>query len=390
MTNNTIPTRWAISAFSMRRIYMIAALLTSLTLAIGCSDDSPVTPKPVHYNIYVSATDYLYLNGGKHNGFYVYDADSLTLIDSIPLSHIGGHAEISPDGRYLYSVLWRYKDPPHDYYLAKIDVSTGDMVWTKNNLNAQNLSPSLLDDGRLMLCGDLIIDAETGTVVRDHDYLTDEHWVLNDGPLHGTEVAAVHFDSVLYHDYSDTLAIAVDVMTGQQRGGFVARLGSGQPPLLIRAARLHPDGRRVLITGIRYDAQDAFFAVGDISTGELLLAARLSTSIAEIAISSDGTLAVVVDQANVAFGYGVPAVYVYDLVSYQHLKTFYDELVYLPGQVRFLPSDRRIAVFPDNGFASVGWLQTLDLTTMTREHAVDEPFPSPDVGGIAVGPRPSQ
>jgi hypothetical protein len=194
---------------------------------------------------------------------------------------------------------------------------------------------------------------------------------------------------MLYHDYSDTLVIAVDVTTGHQRGGFVAHLGPAQPPLLIRAAHLHPDGHRVLIVGVRYTAQDAFFVVGDLNTGELLMAARLSTSEGEIAISADGTLAVVVDEASPGWGYGYPAVYLYDLVNYQHLKTFHDELYYWPGQGRFLPGDRRVAIFSSSHPVDSDWLQVLDLTTMILEHAVDTPFYDVLGGAFAIGPRPT-
>jgi hypothetical protein len=308
---------------------------------------------------------------------------------------VGEWTQVSPDGRSLYIVLWRYKED-FGHYISKIDIATGRMVWTieiATGVGASDDSPfNLLENGRLIAFEGLLYDAETGTVVRQHDYRNENHWIMGYGPLPGTELAAIQFDSLpySYYDRSDTLVIAVDLTTGQHRGGFVPRLAPGQYPLFVYYARLHPDGERVLL--MTENSAGAWFMVGDLNTGELLLAARLSTSEGEIAISNDGTLVAVVDEAAMGWGIGLPAVHMYDLVAYKHLGTLdvHNDLPYYPGQARFLPGDRRLAVFSSTNPIGSDWLQVIDLNTMTVEHVVDTPFYNVLGGGFAIGHRPSQ
>ncbi len=391
MTNRTTKTRSGSSKHAPSHWGIIAAVVACLALVAGCSDDSPVTHEPVHYNIYATANKYF--DGEKHSRIYIYDADSLTLLDSIPLPNVGDAAVVSPDGRSIYQMMWRYKED-YNSYLAKIDVASRSIVWTQEIpalMGASDGPLNLLDDGRVLGLEGVLFDPETGAMIRQHDYLTENHLNMGYGPLHGTEVAAVQFDSAAYnyYDRSDTLAIAVDLTTGQQRGGFVPRLAPGQLPLIVGNRRLHPDGERVLLLG--ENSIGSFFVVGNLNTGELLMSARLSTSYGEIAISHDGEMAAVVDEASPGWGIGLPAVHVYDLVEYKHLGTLdvkYD-LPYYPGQARFLPGDRRLAVFSSTNPIGSDWLQVIDLNTMTLEHVVDTPFYNALGGGLAIGPRPS-
>jgi hypothetical protein len=374
----------------MLHCVLTALIAASLTLTIGCSDDPPVTPEPVAYNIYATANKYY--DGEKESRVYVYDADSLTLLDSIPLPHVGDWAQVSPDGRSLYLVMWRYRDD-YKHYIAKVDVTTGTMVWTQEvpiAAGASDYSPfNSLDSGRLLAFGGILFDSETGAVVRQHDYQAENHLTLQFGPPHGTEVAAIHFDSVPYNyfDASDTQVVVVDLVTGQSRGSFVPRFKQDHYPMFVYRARLHPDGKRVLLMTETSGA--AWFVIGNVTTGELIMYDRLTTSEGEIAVSRDGTMAAVVDEAALGWGIGLPAVYLYDIVNYQHLKTFYNELCYLPGQARFLPGDRRLAVFSSTNPIGSDWLQVFDLNTLTREHCVDTPFYNVLGGAFAIGPRPA-
>jgi hypothetical protein len=152
----------------------VVGLVTCLLLASGCGDDTPVKHEPVPYNIYATAN--AYFDGVKTSVVYIYDADSLNLIDSIPLPNVGEWAHVSPDGRSLYITMWRYKERPSNRYIAKVDITSGNIVCTQTAKGASEFSPfNLVDDGRLIVHGDLLLDAETGAVVREHDYVAENH-----------------------------------------------------------------------------------------------------------------------------------------------------------------------------------------------------------------------
>ena len=367
----------------------ILATACVLALVLGCnSDESPFTPEPVHYNIYGTGSNYL--QNETTSRMYWYNADSLTLVDSLVLPHIALWGEASPDGRYLYLVMWPYRTAGRPYYIMKLDIERRTEVWTHDAEGYDDYSPfRILDNGRLLVYGREVIDALTGETVHRLEDSVINQWKMYHGPPGGREVAAVSQDTVPNRG-RDTMVVAMNVLTGEHRGRFVPRIAPGQPALDVGYARLHPDGHRVLCTGAVLNVQNAWFVIGDLNTGEQLLTARLSTPNTEIAISHDGTLAVVVDYANLFFGYGWPAAYVYDLVDYQHLYTFdsYNSLATVPGQVRFLPGDRRVVIFPDNGPTGHGWIQILDLTTLTSEVAIEEPFRNAESGAIVVAPRP--
>lgn len=348
-----------------------------LALLAGCTSDPPTKPEQLHSNIYATVSNWW--GGDTTSVLLIYDADSLMHIDSIPLPNIAEWGEASPDGRYLYLVMWRNRarGEPYDYLLA-LDLQTGTPIWTHDGVDYDWFSGlKLLDNGRLLIFGNEVIDATTGATLRMKEEAEFNLWDWYFGPLRGSEVAAVA---------NDTLVVATDVRTGERRGGFVPRVTPGERPFRIDYSRLHPDGNRALCVGPRSALTDSWFVVGDLSTGRQRLAARLTTPYVDIAISEDGTLAAVVDGA---YDIGWPAVYVFDLIDYQLLAKFDsdNQLRYWPGQVRFLPGGRRIVISPDNSIAGVGWLQTFDLNTMTSEFVVDTPFFDPFMGALAVGPR---
>ena len=345
--------------------------LTSI-LSPGCSTDPPTTPKPVHYNVYATVNNWW--GGDTSCMLRVYDADSLTLIDSLALPNTAVWGEASPDARFLYLSMWQYP-LPGPMYLLKLDLATGDTAWIHPGVGTTDRSKfSLLDSGRLIVYGSEVIDAADGTTIRTLDDTVFDQWDLQSGPPGGTEVAAIA---------NDTLIVATDIRTGVRRGGFVARLGPDLPPIGVNYARLHPDGDRVVCMA------RPWLVIGELSTGRQLMVMRLSTWNVDIAINDDGSLAAVVDAANSQFEYGWPAVYVLDLVNNQLLATFdsNNQLRYWPGQVRFLPGDRRIVIAPGNEFTPIGWLQTFDLRSLSSEYVIDPPFYEPMMGALAVGPR---
>lgn len=369
---------------------VLLALLAGLPAVFlaGCTSDAPTTPKPVHYNIYAAVSSYQY--GDTSSTLFIYDADSLTLLDTLVLPNIADWAAASPDGRALYLGYWGYKAGPYSHYAAKLDLTSKMTEWI-HELNApgngERVPVQLMDNGRLIVYGRETIDPATGETLRRMTDDEAEHWKWQHGPPGGDEVAVLWRGAYSH----DTLIEVEALRTGTRRGYYVPRLGPTGRAMGVFTARLHPDGRRVLAVCARYSNQDAWFVVGDVTTGTTEMAAQVSTWFTEIAISTDGTLAVVVDYANLFFMYGWPSMYVYDLVDYRRLAMFDgygDPLRVIPGQVRFLPpGDRRVVIAPDNGITGLGWLQTFDLNSLTSEYVVDTPFFEPYMGALAVGPR---
>ena len=202
-------------------------------------------------------------------------------------------------------------------------------------------------------------------------------------------IAAVQSDSPYTDLRSDTLVVAVDLLTGQTRGAFVPRSAPGLHPLFVNYACLHPDGERVLLLGAY--TYGTFFVVGDLTTGGLLMAYRQPTAAGTIAISNNGKLAAVAEDPSLGFGQGYPAVHIYDLESYDHRGTVdRHQLVYVTGQARFLPGDQRLVVYsslyPEG---STDGLQIIDVNTVTLERVVDPPFDGAMSGGFGIGPRPA-
>ncbi|MBD3299308.1 MAG: hypothetical protein GF341_11675 [candidate division Zixibacteria bacterium] len=368
----------------------VATIACALAILTGCNDNQPVTHEPVQYNIYAAGSNYLQNETVSH--LYWYDADSLTLIDSLLLPNIAIWGEASPDGRYLYLVMWPYRTPGGQNYIAKWDVATKTELWRHQAEGYTDRSPfELIDRGRLLLYGREVIDANTGETVRRWEDSVYHRWEWNHGPENGHKIAAICRDTVSHHGW-DTLVSAMDMRNGARYGGFVARFDADLPPLILKRARLHPDGRRVLCVGAHGSDQNAWFVVGDLVTGEQLLRGQISTTFVEIGTSQHGEVAVVADRANKFFLYGLPSVHVYDLTEYVKLTTFVpvNGLETTPGQVRFLPGDHRFAVFPDPGPTGTGWVQVFDLNTLSNEAILPQPFPNVIGGAFAVGPRPTQ
>lgn len=368
------------------RLVMIITGLALLTGGCGKKVTPPgPDPKPVPYNIYAAA-----MNPGVHpteryGQFYIYDADSLTLLDTIPLpDHLmAWTAVVSSDGRWLYAACNRQIAPPGGF-IVKIDLNAHTVAWiqpTVNNWADERIR--LLEDEQLLLGLPDVHDAVTGVFLHRLEHVGSTAWKPS-GPLVGEEVAGITTDSA-----TGGLSViqAVNVLTGQFRGRFVARVGEEEHYLALNEAALHPDGRRVLAVGNR-PWLGAWFVVGDLITGEVLFTHELSHEWSELDINQDGTLAAVAVSANWFFGIGSPAVYVFDLTEYRLIKRFGSQEIYeIPGQARFLPGRNRVAALADAG--GTGWVQVFDLETLGLPEYIPRPFHNMQVGALAVGPRPA-
>jgi hypothetical protein len=345
---------------------------------IGCS--KPTKPKDVKYNIYISVAGYRDgTSATRFDQLFVYDADSLTLRDSIPLRTMAMELEVSPDGRWLYAQCTSWGPTPGGLY--KIDALTKQVAWSipGNGL----ITP--LDGGRLLTRevwgGTDVIDAATGDAITRLPF---DVRILK-GPPNGTRVAAiVPADTIDL--FRDTLVTVFDVKSGETYGHYVPRLSTGEALEMIYTARLHQDGKRVMVIGLYGYIKYCWFMIGDVETGETLLRHRLYSPFGEIAISEDGALAVASDPSQPLIGESRTAVEFFDLNTMQHLKTIGGPVT-LADQIRFLLGDRKIAISPTPGFTASPFC-IVDRATFTVENKL--PFPEDElfVGALGVGPRP--
>ena len=364
---------------STAKLVIAAVTIAALAGLSGCSKSTK--PKQVRYNLYISASGY---RGPEHSlhfdQFYVYDADSLTLRDSIPLPYMATELEVSPDGRWLYAQCNRQASAPGGLY--KIDALTKEIAWS---IPEDIGSITLLDDGKLLVlrlqAETDLIDAATGDVIST---LPSDVNVLK-GPVSGTKVAAVTPDSTPGW-YRDTAVAVYDVKSGEVHGLYVPRLASGQALSAIFTARLHPDGKRVMVIGWYAGSAYSWFMVGDVETGKRLLRHRLDRAGGEIAVSEDGALAVASDPGDALTGVAGQQVLFFDLTKMELLKTLAGP-VPLPKQVRFLPGDRKMAIAMMVGMGTAPFC-IVDRTTLSVENTIQLPDSEPVIGALGVGPRP--
>ncbi len=361
---------------------LIAVLAVFFTLADFNSCSGPSKPKDVKYNLYVGATHfYASPEDSSFNRIYIYDADSLTLLDSIWQAHYAQDVAVSPDGRWLFVLDFTLTHGPRT--LWKINAQTRQVAWSRSGRSGRL---RFQDNGGVLLAGNDVLDPEDGSILR---HLSDSLVVLW-GPGSGTKVAATVRGSLTEYGY-DSVVTAVDVTSGERSGRFVAHLPSGLPLDHFFTARLHPDQRRVLAIGVLGSVYNSWFVVGDLLTGQTLFTYRINFPRGEIAINSDSSLAVFTDPGVQGFGEsGIP--YLIDLRTYGVITPPPADLA-LASQVRFLPDNRRIVTAPAaEHIWSGGPVDVLDVATLKRQKRVwptGSTYPTPpSVGGIGIGPRP--
>ncbi|MBI5867155.1 MAG: hypothetical protein HZB43_02500 [candidate division Zixibacteria bacterium] len=347
----------------------IAAIGVSLFL-IGCS--KPDTPKPLKYNIYVGCNN--------TDQMYVYDADSLTLIDSIPGLGNSYSMAASSDGRTLYVSVGR---GPTSGDLVKVSYLSKDVVAEIRGLGvAEHMA--LVRGGDLILLGNLLFFSATVDADRFADFqLVEDSLYWRDGPPNGNRIAAVA-------PGNDHRVRVLDLETGEVHGNYIPRLQSGVTISTYRVS-LHPDGRRVLVMGP--SAPNAvWFVIGDVITDSTLLQQRLSAPEGRVAISDDGHYAIVTDPSS--FGHiELPPLTtdVFDLTTNTHLKRFnegdFSDWVY-NAQIQFLADGKRAVLAPPPGKG--GPFYVINLVTLQEEKAIWLPGDVPLTGAIGTGLRPEQ
>jgi len=209
--------------------------------------------------------------------------------------------------------------------------------------------------------------------------LEDTIWA-GTGPNDGTEIACWTIDTS--KSFPESIIRAVNLTDGEFRGYYRPRLSSGHYMVALRAC-LHPDGRRVLCTGIGWGA---WFVVGDLETGETLFEHQLFEGRGDIVVSPDGSCAVVGDDPVPGRLEGSPAVVVFDLGNLKFLK----RLNGVPGaQLRTVGNSSRLITAPASSFASSGAMFIIDAQTLSIEREVRS-FTNYAFGGVDVGPAPDE
>ena len=344
---------------------VVLAVAAAFVVASICCCSKSTQPRDVKYNIYIGAM-HLAANDddSTYSRIYIYDADSLTILDSICREHEAESVCASPDGRSLYVVdRIAYNLASR---LSKIEIHSKQVVWVRENLGGY---PRFVSNGKFLLCGKDVLKPDDGTRLRR---FSDSLWTMF-GPVSGTKVAAVR----------DLVVTLIDVTTGESSGRWVPRLSNGLA-LDVGYARLHPDGRRVLAIGLYGNVEYSWFVVGDVMTGETLFEYRVSLSNGEIAVSENGSVAVVTDPPG-AWGYE-QTLNVIDLDHLTLIRKFTNELA-LQSQVRFLPDNMHVALARPSGIYHTGPLQIVGLNGMSVRGA-QLPSHSPFIGGLDIGPRP--
>jgi hypothetical protein len=279
---------------------LAAALIAAGLLGLwSCAEERPTQPGPKRYVIYADCTgwrDPAWTPGLDStllaNRLYVYDAQTVQLLDSVVMDRWSSEMAVSPDGRYLYRASAKLPSgqPGDGGRLEKWNARTWRQIWSVPAAGAGGIC--LLKNGELLLLpiapssdGPVpnLLRTEDGQPVDWPDPGLDLGW----GPVEGTKVAA-------HTDGGNTVSV-VDVLTGDVYGSWTPTLrgggtiGIGDPVLL-------PDGHRVAVIGWHSgNYGDSWFLVGDVLTGETLMEQWLWLAAGRISFSPDGRMALVSD-----------------------------------------------------------------------------------------------
>lgn len=359
--------------------YLRSATILGCVAAIGASlllsDCGKSTkPGPVRYDIYVGSTE--------TDQMYILDPDSLSVRDSIPRLGKSLDLLLSPDGQWLYVSRSSSVDT---HPLLKINLQTRKQSAVLPGYGSDKLQ--LVNNGEMILWGNYYfyggsVDAATLSLV--HDSNDPLRW--RGGPEAGTRIAVGYFPG---GREGPSQIRALDLSTGEFTGSYIPRLKSDESVGAYQIMLL-PDCRRVVVAG---PAQSGCWVlVGDVISGETLLQFRRPACQGEIAISPDGSFAVVSDPSAVGHPEAPePGIDVIDLRSLTHLKRFTPidfgiDCWDLFSQVQFTSDSRKVFVAPRP--ATPGRVRIIDLTILQVENVVWPDTGIAWIGAMGYGPQP--
>lgn len=357
----------------MRRIGVLS-LVVGVFFLSGCSGRKATEPpaEPVQYNIY--------LNSLVTGAIYIIDADSLTVIDSIPgIGWVLGMAA-SPDGRWLY--VQADSGFTMVGQLLKVDLSTNEVV---ARLSGRYQELTLLDNGNLLLRGWKFCGQGHGAELVDPHTLTSlggfpDSLCPQSGPVGGTEVAAKTMDGT-------NRILRVDVLTGEVTGSYTPAISSGGGLFAYRAM-LHPNGRWAIVLGRRSSMQDSWLAIGDVVSDSTLFERRLVYPLGDIAVSDDGRFAVATDPGQPGLDYRI-LVELYDLSKLSAIVRF-GGYGTLPVQVEFLPGTDHFVVTKGTGAFMPFNTPVLLFSAETATFVDSVTIGTGSIGDLAAGVRISE
>lgn len=352
-----------------RTIGLIA--VATLGCLLGCTGERVLEPHPAKAVLYVSLT--AHVEGVSVKRLYTYDADSLDLIDSLPIAPWA----IFPTNN------------PSELIVQLSDTDATDFTTRTFRLNLQT-------GAQIEICrgGYRVIQLGGGTLLAyQGDSCSAEIYDATSGAHVRTVRSACDFgesDSprpvLLYKEIGDissitddTIAVLTDACTGEMLGRFVPRLASGAN-LIIASMRLHQDGTRVMFIGLTILGEKAL-VIGDFNSQQVLFEHPLANVFGEIAVSSDGAVAAASDPGDFFSG-GPRYIEVIDVAESRYL-TRLDVYIGLPpasiGRLLFLPGER-LATGPAEGMNRPGPLSVVDLRTLSTQSVIQLPYSSPDLG----------
>ncbi len=353
------------AAASAATIAVVTVIITSLSLT-GCSKSTQ--PKEPKYNIYHGAS-YSKNSDGQRSLFsllYVYDADSLTRLDSIPLPGWARELAVSPDGQWLYASVRYTTDLGITWYLVKINARSRETAWT---VDGTGPSVALLKNGALLVNERRVVRTTDGKLVRQYGDTLD----MGGGPVSGARIALVHRGAVRI----------ADVETGEVFGDYVPNDGtSGMCPAWY--ATLHPDGVHALVGG------GSCLAFGNVLTGETIFGHPTEAfgDGHRLLVSEDGKFGLYTHPGLGPLEPVPDGIDVIDIAEQRYLKRL--DLrsgfpVEASGRVCFVPGRRTFVAGPD--IFSGGPLCLVDLNSLTVVKSISEVGTSR--GCLGVGPRPT-
>jgi hypothetical protein len=342
----------------------------ALTGALGCSDQ-PVTPTPVKYNIYLSHY--------QNEAIYIIDADSLTIIDSIPDIRLAWDIESSPDGRWLYVQTAANRSGADA--LIKFDMTSKKRVTAREGIYTDL---TVLNEGGLILrhrplCADdlpphQLLNTDEFELIEEYD----DSLCRRSGPSSGSWVAAT------LRNESKRIR-AVNVRTNALEGTFQPRTRSGWP-VDVTSACLHPNRKWVLLDGWANGATWA--VIGDIESDSCVFDLSLASVAGSLAISSDGRWGVVTDPSRPPI-LGEPARV--NIIDFETMQSSYIEgLRVSPVQARFLPKTDIVVLAKEHrstiqtGPISIELIAAGEGKSLRHARLNTE---SGRIGGIGVGVR---
>lgn len=333
---------------------------------------------------------YTYINGDFFSQLYAYDPDTITLLDSFPVAALDVFASHAPT-----EIVVTLMDPVHgDFALrvAAINTETGAERHISSNVGwATTISGgALIVQGRASQDDASVVDTRTGNLV---NVIPGARWFgasnsVSDGMVFtslGNPATGV----------DDTLLVLVNARTGDTNGLFSPRLSNGRAIEIYRTT-LHPDGHSVVLTGYAPGAGSCA-VLGDMSTGQTLMASKLTHLSGDIAISPNGYLAAVSDAGDSFWG-GPRYVDLFDLQSRTRVARM-DPSSGLPGrsigQLLFL-SDSTLLSAPFDAIGHEGQLALIDLRTLMVLDTITLPYTDTTRGtgsgvlSMALGHIPAQ